>query len=94
MKFPTLYILPLAVALMLPGCESARPPANLPYQRFVPIPPDSGMREGVPWHGYFALDTKTGTLCITLEFKDFPKGNSDWANGVPKCNDIWRNDTH
>jgi hypothetical protein len=52
------------------------------------------MTQGVPWHGYFALDTKTGTLCVTLEFKDFPKGVSEWANGVPKCNDIWRNDQH
>ena len=30
---------------------------------------------GVPWNGYFALDTKTGNLCLTVDDfipKDFP----------------------
>jgi hypothetical protein len=62
------------------------------YQRFVPIAPESVMAQGIPWHGYFALDTKTGTLCVTLRVKDFPRGVSEWANNVPKCNDVLDND--
>jgi hypothetical protein len=30
---------------------------------------------GVPWNGYFALDTKTGNLCLTVDNfvpKEFP----------------------
>jgi hypothetical protein len=95
MKFPTFYIAALAISLTLLGCSPAQPqnqPPMLPYQRFVPIAPESVMAEGIPWHGFFALDTKTGTLCVTLETKDFPKGAAEWANNVPKCNDNWRND--
>lgn len=86
------WIAVLICTAVLAGCETSQPPAKPHYQRFVPIPAEAVMTEGVPWHGYFALDTKTGTLCVTLEVKDFPKGVSEWANGVPKCNDIWRND--
>jgi hypothetical protein len=45
------------------------------YQRFVPIPGEDFFRNGVPWNGYFALDTKTGLLCLTVDDfvpKDFP----------------------
>jgi hypothetical protein len=46
----------------------------------------------VKWDLTDALDTKTGTLCATLSLKNLAKGESEWANGVPKCNDIWRDD--
>lgn len=83
----------LAVCLCILGCQTSRPRrGKVEYQRFLPIQPANGVMEGIPWHGFFALDTKTGTLCVTLQMKDFPKGLSEWANGVPKCNDIWRND--
>jgi hypothetical protein len=44
------------------------------------------MSEGIPWHGFFALDTKTGTLCRTMVDKEFPKGS--WANDIPACNQV------
>ena len=93
MNFPQALVV-LAMGIAMTGCESqsTMPPAH--YQRFVPIPADGFFVEGVPWHGFFALDTKTGTLCVTLQTKAFPKDVSEWANGVPKCNDIWRNDQH
>jgi hypothetical protein len=41
-------------------------PARLqPYQRFVPMPREPASLAGVPWSGAFALDTKTGQLCLT-----------------------------
>jgi len=65
------------------GCDQSTPaPASknvaTPSRRFVPVPaPQSGM-VGVPWTGYFALDTKTGQLCLTSDkhvppnFEDLP----------------------
>jgi hypothetical protein len=66
----------------------SQPPAPQPYQRFVPIAPESVMAEGIPWHGFFALDTKTGSLCRTVMLKTFPKGPSDWANDILSCYDV------
>lgn len=36
-------------------------------------------------HGYFALDTETGTLCQTLTSDKSFSGASEWANDVPTC---------
>lgn len=55
------------------------------HNRFVPIAPmnSSGARPMiVPWHGFFALDTKTGVLCKTVSH-EFP--NDAWANQLPLC---------
>ena len=58
----------IALLLLCVGCEQPSAPAAnpiQPYQRFVPVPaPQSGMT-GVPWTGYFALDTQIGQLCRT-----------------------------
>jgi hypothetical protein len=56
-------------------------------QRFLPIAPTSGgsVPTLVPWHGFFALDTRTGMLCRTVT-KEFPKDS--WANGLPICIDL------
>jgi hypothetical protein len=74
----------LVAALMLQqpnGCDQSKtaapapPPKPPPYQRFLPIPGQGFFMAGVPWNGYFALDTKTGILCLTVaDFipKDFP----------------------
>jgi hypothetical protein len=71
-------------ALMLQqsnGCDQpktpapATPPKPPSYQRFVPIPGQGFAMNGVPWNGFFALDTKTGNLCLTVDDfipKDFP----------------------
>lgn len=55
-------------------------------QRFVPIAPQNGMVQGVPWHGFFALDTTTGLLCRTVD-RTF-SGPSQWANDVHLCTDL------
>jgi hypothetical protein len=45
-----------------------------------PVPsPQSGMM-GVPWTGYFALDTKTGQLCLTSD-----KYVPEKFNELPTC---------
>jgi hypothetical protein len=82
----------LAISVAMTGCEphSTVPPAKPHYQRFVPLPADAFFVEGVPWHGYFALDTKTGTLCSTIKDRLMTRklnfaGASEWANGVPSC---------
>lgn len=38
-------------------------------QRFLPISPTEPDRQGVPWHGFFALDTETGQLCRTADWQ-------------------------
>jgi hypothetical protein len=85
----------LAIAVILTGCDSSQPQSTTPpakphYQRFVPVPADGFFVEGIPWHGYFALDTKTGTLCSTIKDRLMTRklnfaGASEWANGVPSC---------
>ncbi len=61
-----------------PTADASQKP--IPYQRFVPVPsPQAGMI-GVPWTGYFALDTKTGQLCLTSD-KHVPQGFED----LPTC---------
>lgn len=80
----------LALAVILTGCDSSQPQSTTPpakphYQRFVPIPADAFFTQGIPWHGYFALDTKTGTLCKTIAF---PKDMPQWTNDIPSCSDM------
>jgi hypothetical protein len=84
-----------AILLQQTGCDQ---PATAPkpatpaapatpdrtnYQRFVPIPPETGLT-GVPWSGDVALDTMTGQLCKTHE-KDI-KGLE-----IPLCNHLYLN---
>jgi hypothetical protein len=75
----------------LAGCDTSQPqnqPAAKPhYQRFVPIPPESVLTQGVPWNGFLALDTKTGTLCRTIINRVFPSA-SGWANDIPACSQV------
>lgn len=84
---PPWLILSIAIAsLFLAGCE-ARNPAAKPVsqcQRFVPISPHNPSMTGVPWHGYFALDTKTGQLCHTAI--DGPQGGP----ALPNCFDLYK----
>jgi hypothetical protein len=98
MNFLNTCLAVVAITITMTGCDSVQPqgtapPAKPQYQRFVPIPTGSFFIAGIPWHGYFALDTKTGTLCRTIKFKVFPKGSPiEWANDVPSCNDILASD--
>jgi len=88
-----LYCILLVCAASL-GCDLVEPrtspissPVKQPYQRFLPIQAENQMMQGVPWHGYFALDTKTGSLCSTMKGRIF-KGEADWVNDVPNCGDL------
>jgi hypothetical protein len=65
--------------------ELSEPAAQNGSRRFVPIAPTSGSNPPtiVPWHGFFALDTKTGMLCKTASH-DFPN-KDEWANQLPLC---------
>lgn len=87
----TFFVALSAMATFLTGCDTSQPPSQPPakphYQRFVPIAPEVVMTEGVPWHGFFALDTRTGTLCSTMKGRVF-KGPPEWANDVPSCSQL------
>jgi hypothetical protein len=77
-----------AIIVILAGCDQPQPQnpptTKVPYQRFLPIQPPRYFTEGIPWNGFFALDTKTGTLCFTMGNRVF-KGSAEWANDVPNC---------
>jgi hypothetical protein len=66
------------------GCDESKPavPPQKPiaYQRFVPMQRQPENLQGVPWSGAFALDTRTGQLCLTYD-GDFPE---KW-NSLPQC---------
>ncbi len=78
---------------MLAGCYSAQPQNQAPppkqYQRFLPIAAESALTEGVPWHGFFALDSKTGELYTTVSYNILPKGRADdLAHSLLSCSNI------
>jgi len=78
----------LAIILCVSALGCARKPKTI-VQRFVPISSDGFAIEGVPWHGYFALDTETGSLCRTVSLEHFPKGSADdLAHSILSCSDI------
>lgn len=52
------------MTLAIIGCSHTAHVSSKSYQRFVPIPANTS--EGIPWNGYFALDTKTGQVCWTV----------------------------
>jgi len=94
-RIASLIIL-LTICLTLASCEqkdsraptlsqaqSAAKTQSVPYQRFIPMPRQPSDVIGVPWSGAFALDTKTGQLCLTY------KGNfkEQWAS-LPECVDL------
>ena len=77
MNFPqTLAVLVLGIAMT--GCESHKPH----YQRFVPIPAGAVMPDIPGGSGYYALDTKTGTLCRTVP------GAANWVGAPPTCKEL------
>lgn len=71
MKFATVFYLS-TILLQADGCRKQEqkvsiPPTDKPpaVQRFVPLPPPQAGMMGVPWTGFFALDTQMGQLCLT-----------------------------
>jgi hypothetical protein len=89
-----LFVLILALGISACATPSQPPQQSNPiaantasheiaHQRFLPISPSPQFIQGVPWHGFFALDTQTGQLCRTTIF-EFNKGGTDF-NSVPTC---------
>jgi hypothetical protein len=74
------------------GCGHRHGPSTkASCQRFVSIPAETVMTQGVPWHGFFALDTKTGVLCTTVSYNILPKGSADdLAHSLLSCSNILR----
>jgi hypothetical protein len=70
-KFATVLCLS-TILLQTDGCQQQEQKASIPppdkppaVQRFVPVPPPQAGMMGVPWTGFFALDTQMGQLCLT-----------------------------
>jgi hypothetical protein len=73
----------------LQSCDPAPQAGNsarlTEYQRFVPIAPDPLGWAGRPWHGMFALDTRTGQLCKTIPWSLQGQGLQSVLNNAPLC---------
>src|SRR5271165_396526 len=89
------FVLSLVWGCSSPSQQSTPKPVTIQsqqgevaYQRFVPVGPDSS-KQGVPWVGFFALDTKTGQLCRTADW-EFKEQN--WAT-IPTCYSLYESGT-
>jgi len=85
----TILAFTFLILLQANGCDESKPSAPEPrhqehYQRFVPVPREPANAVGLPWSGFFALDTKTGQLCRTYET---PK-STDW-DGIVLCKQLF-----
>lgn len=73
-------VLLCCLLLLVAVCALALKPASKPsYQRFIP----SGDRNT------FALDTKTGQLCLTVPPTVEDVAKAAHADGVPFCKDLY-----
>ena len=92
MSFPKALSAVIGISVILTGCGSlhtSQPKRHV--QRFVPIPAGSVMTQGVPWNGFFALDTETGELCTTVRYDLLPKGPADdLEHSLLGCSNILR----
>lgn len=68
-------------AVILCGC--GKPTAH--YQRFAPLSHQPESLKGDAWQGTYALDTKTGQLCVTFDPSAF---NS--VSAIPTCLKLYR----
>jgi hypothetical protein len=74
--------LTLFVALSVSSEQSK--PIDSRCQRFLPLTAESE-KQGVPWSGFFALDTETGQLCRTADWQL----EENWK-GLPTCSSLSR----
>jgi hypothetical protein len=79
---PAKWFIP-ACALFVFLCGCGKP--KTPYQRFVPLPSQPESLKGDAWQGAYALDTKTGQLCVT-----FDPSASRSGGAVPTCAKLYR----
>jgi hypothetical protein len=74
----------ITASLLLPslcGCGKA----NTAYQRFIPLSSQPQSLKGDAWQGTYALDTKTGQLCVPFDPVAF---NS--VSAIPTCFTLYR----
>ncbi len=84
--------LSVLVLLVFCGCDS---PKTHHYQRFLPFSSPLGIADkshmpAVPAYAVLALDTKTGSLCVTYKFGidlDYPQ-----FKNLPECKDLYEKD--
>jgi hypothetical protein len=87
------HLLIIGAAMLIAGCTTTKKSTSpveaqaTPFERFLPLNAES-QKSGVPWAGFFALDTQTGQLCRTTtrqfgnEFDQLPTCTS-LAQGKP-----------
>jgi hypothetical protein len=79
---PTKWFIPAcAVFVFLCGCGKP----TIPYQRFVPLLHQPENLKGEGWQGTYALDTKTGQLCVTFDPSAFGS-----VSAIPTCLKLYR----
>jgi len=78
MQLPvTKWLTPTCVVFVF-LCGCGKPTA--PYQRFVPLSRQPESLKGDAWQGTYALDTKTGQLCVTFDPSAFSS-----VSAIPTC---------
>jgi hypothetical protein len=70
-----------AVAVFLCGCEKS----TTPDQRFLPLSHQPESLKGDAWQGTYAIDTKTGQLCVTFDPSAFSS-----VSAIPTCLKLYR----
>ena len=81
-KPPTKWLIPTcAVFVFLCGCGKT----TTPYQRFLPLSRQPESLKGDAWQGTYALDTKTGQLCVTFDPSAFSS-----VSAIPTCLKLYR----
>jgi hypothetical protein len=70
------------VFLFLALCACGKTPVH--YQRFVSLQHPESLK-GEAWQGKYALDTKTGQLCVTFE-----PGAFSSVSAIPTCLKLYR----
>jgi hypothetical protein len=80
------HLLILSALIFTAGCDTPEkpttPPAQsqpAPFQRFLPLNAE-GQKAGIPWSGFFALDSQTGQLCRTT-----PRQFGNEFDQIPSC---------
>ena len=55
-------------------------------RRFLPVSAPPKDMIGVPWTGFFALDSRTGQLCVTRNIRD---KDPEWVTDLPECVELY-----
>jgi hypothetical protein len=77
----SLFITAFLVASFLCGCGKS----TAPQQRFVPLQHQPENLKGDALQGTYALDTKTGQICVTFDPSAFSS-----VSAIPTCFKLYR----